>query len=323
MAEVSVVETPKLDILDLGTPALSSTNDMLVVETKPDVVVPKAEPDLFPEPEVEVLETDEGKTEVESATAPESKSASDEPKKAKGVQKRLDELVKQREEANERAKAADERLEQALRALEAAGKREEKVVPPDPEPQRPTRSAYPDQDQWEQEMLDYADKKAAWTAKREVKAARDEQERQTETKEIEESQRLTREAYAGRLVKIKEKYADFSEVAETETKISMPMAHVIIHSENGPELQYYLAKNPAEIERITKLTPPLQLMELGKIEAKLIVPEAPAPKPISVAPKPIKPITAGSESMPKSPENESMDEYAARRKSEMRAQVRH
>jgi hypothetical protein len=55
-----------------------------------------------------------------------------------------------------------------------------------------------------------------------------------------------------------------------------PMAHAILHSEQGPDIAYHLGKNPAEAERISKLAPALQLVELGKIASKL---EAPAEAP--------------------------------------------
>ena len=311
------------DILDLNTPALSSTNDLPIVETKPDV---SAEPEANKEPETAAPELEKGETTAESATAPESTSADGTlvKKPAQGVQKRLEELVKQREEANERTREANERLDKALKALESAtgiGK-EPKVEPEqDPEPKRPAKADFPQIEAWEQAVLDYADAKAGWTARKELGVLREKQVQEIALKEIEEGQRLAREAYTVRAEKVKAKYADFHEVAENaEIQVSMPMAHAIIHSENGPELQYYLGKNPAEVARIMQLSPPLQLLELGRIEGRLAN-DVQAKFTQSAAPKPIKPIAPGATQIQKSPEEESMDEYAARRKRELA--VRH
>src|SRR5512146_1961731 len=107
-----------LDILPTSAPALSSTDDMPRVETKPDASN-EGNPPALDAPAAEAV-PDEGETSGESATpAGEETPASDAPKKpAKGVQKRLDELTRQREEAERRAKAAEENLARALKAME-------------------------------------------------------------------------------------------------------------------------------------------------------------------------------------------------------------
>ena len=306
------IEQPTtLDILDTsGTPALSSTTDMPVVETKPDA-----------QNEVVEAATEEVKTEAESATVPEEPPASDEPKKAKGVQKRLDELTRQREDERRRAEAAEARLDRALAALER--KPEVSIEESDPEPVRPTRGQ--DTEAYEQAIMDYAEQKATWIARQEVRAAQAELAQQEQVKAAEHAQQEARESYQSRVNAFKEKHADFEQVAESpDVQVSMPMAAAILHSENGPNLQYYLGQNPNEAERIRQLSPPLQLLELGKIEAKLTAP--PPPKPaVSAASAPIKPLSGAAPSSQKSPEDMSMDEYAAYRKSQLRPgqSVRH
>ena len=305
MTDALKVETPKqIDLLEQQNPALSSTNDMPVIETKPDVVVPK-----------EVAAPEEAKPE-ESADSeqPEISTASDEPKKAKGVQKRIDELVTQREDNKRRAEAAEARLDRALQALERstgapAKETKEVIEKTDPEPKKPLKTEFNDPEAYDTAIENYVSERASWIARREVNATLAEERRKRIEENQAEQQRKTQEVYRDRVSKAKEKYADFSEVAESpDVQVSMPMAHAILTYEQGPELQYYLGKNRTETARIAALPPELQLMELGMIAASLKQP-APTVKPVSSAPAPGKPIKSASEPE-KDIENMSMEEYA-------------
>ena len=312
---MDIVKEAVIDLLsDQQGPALSSTSDLPVVETKPDASnegVPPAAPS-----KTEVVK-EEAKLPSESATeATDEGSGEPAKKESRGVQKALDRLTAEREAEKRRADEQTEariRLEERLKLLEEAKPKPQ--TSDEDAPVKPSRDDFPDPDAWEEALLGYADKKAAYTARQEFKTLQAEEARKAEATAIEESQRVAREAYNGRLTKVQEKYPDFKEVAETpNVQISIPMAHVIINSESGPELQYYLGKNPEEAARIMTLAPPMQIYELGKIEAKLNAPPS-APKPaVSAAPRPIKPISAGTESSNKNPEEMSMEEYASYRK---------
>lgn len=59
---------------------------------------------------------------------------------------------------------------------------------------------------------------------------------------------------------------------------------VILASENGPKLADHLGSNPAELRRLSGLTPALQAYELAKLEAKLTTRQA---KTTTTAPEPI------------------------------------
>jgi hypothetical protein len=324
MPELKIEKPMTLDILDLKSPALSSTSDMPVIETKPDA---------SPAPAATEPKKAEVKTPSESATEPAEPAASDEPapKPAKGVQKRLDELVRQRVEAEARAKAAEENLRLALEASRPAPA-EPKAQPQEeePEPKRPAKSDFTDPEAWDAAVLAYADEKAAYVARREVKAARAEDEQKRLDTAQAEAGRALREVHAARVEKAKTKYADFSEVAESpDVHISIPMAHAILNHEQGPDIQYFLGKNAAEAQRIAKLAPHMQLVELGMIAASLRAPAAPAaepvaetPKPITKAPPPISPVSSGKADVTKTPEDETMEEYAARRKKELNSERR-
>lgn len=315
-----------IDLLDsAGTPALSSTSDMPVIETRPDATNEGAPPAAAEPAKEETPEAELAETNSESATEPETEpSASDEPKKAKGVQKRLDELTKQREEAERRAQAEREEKLRLLALLEErTGKTgaQEVTQEAEAEPARPNKADFPDPDAWEQAMLDYADQKAAWTARREIEAAQAEAKKQAEIEAIEEGQRRAREQYNERVKQIREKFSDYDQVAESpDVQVPIPVAYALLNDPDGPAIQYYLGGHPDEAKALFDMSPPQQLVALGKIVAKMQAPApAPEPKPkptVSAAPAPIKPLKTGGDSVSKSLDEMSMEEYAAHRRAQ-------
>lgn len=314
MPEVQVEKTVTLDLLSQQGPALSSTDDMPVVETKPDA----ANEGSPPAPE---SEEEEGKTEAKSDAPqkPEDSSASAKAKPAKGVQKRIDELTRQREEAQRRAEAAEAREKLALEALK--GRPEQKPEPKaedESEPKKPAKSEFTDPDAYEAAVDEYIARKAEWTARREVDKRIAEQNQKAMDEAIKRQEEAVRQAHQARRTKALEKYPDFAEVAETEeVSVPMPVAIAIQHAEEGPDLQYYFGKHPEEAKRMFDLNPAAQLVELGKIAAKLVAPA----KSVSNAPPPIKPLKPDVSSARSSDEEPSMEEYAARRKPELQKQM--
>lgn len=317
MSDVAVV---KLDILDIGEPALSSTSDIPIIETKPD-----SQPETKPAPkeeakakDLEDAAVDETKKAEESATpeTPEDSSASDEPKKAKGVQKRIDELTSNWREAERREEAARQENLRLLALVERGGKVEDKpAAKEDQEPQKPTRESFGTTDEYVAALADYADAKASWSSEKAVKEVLAAEALKTEQRQIEAGQKAAQEAYAKRVEAATKEYPDYKEVAESpDVAVSIPMAHAILQSEQGPKIAYYLGKHPEEAARISQLPPPVQLMEMGSIVASFSAPAAsPAPQPkpvVSAAPKPLKPLESKSEPVAKNPQDMNMDEYA-------------
>lgn len=304
----------QIDLLDNSatTPALSATSDVPVVETKPDAQnegAPPAAP-AAAEPEVE----GEAKTISESATEPEEPSANDEPKKAKGVQKRLDELT---------ARIAEERAEK-LRLMALLEQRTQpQPEAPAPEareeaaPERPQRDQFDDPAAYDEAMLTYAEELSDWSTRKAVREVREQEQRSAQERALEEQSLQAQQAYQARTEQFKAQHSDWDSVAtRADVQVSIQMAAAIVDSEAGPAMQYYLGQHPEEAARIMALPHTRQLVEMGKLEAKLTAPP-PQPKPISSAPKPIAPITPSSETVAVDPENESMDSYAARRRKEM------
>jgi len=81
------MEVVKQDVLDLNIPALSSTSDMPVVETKPDASPIKEEAKPEPTAPVEAAPAAEKPEESATPEQPDDPSAEPEPKKAKGFRK--------------------------------------------------------------------------------------------------------------------------------------------------------------------------------------------------------------------------------------------
>jgi len=334
MPEIVLDQEPKLDIL-MGkrAPALNATTDMPVIETSPEPSVP-AEDAQAPEAETEAIQAvppDEGEAELteESATSDTDEQAghSEEKKVPRGVGKRLAELTK-------RAEAAEIALEQErqkrLETYEQLTRNQTSAelqarIETEKEPERPNRADYQDDAEWDDAMLAYSDQRAEFIARREIRQTVEREREQAHRAAIAQAQEETRQRHQARIDKALEKYPDFHEVAETPTvHISIPMAHAILHSEMGPDLQYFLGKNPAEAKRIMQLPPPSQLVELGKIEARLSVSAEPVKPaaPVSRAQPPIKPLRPTETAPANRPLDElSMDEYVRRRK-EQQARAR-
>jgi hypothetical protein len=346
MSDALVVEQPAvLDLLDQQSPPLSSTNDMPVVETKPDSVA--AEPaKVEAEPEAQAEQPGESAT---PATEEESGQQAGE-EKPRGVGKALAELrqqLREEREGRERERQASEQLAKALAALErASGNPEEPPAPApqrdDSEPVRPSRHDFSDPDAYDAAMDFHTEAKAAWTARREIEKARFEAMREAQARVIEEQQRTIDEAYALRVSKAVERYPDFDEVARRpDVTVSRPMAEEIKQNEHGVDIQHYLGSHPEEAARISNMTLTLfnpntrqmeivpnileQVYALRKIGDKLAnqTPPAATKPPVSAAPRPIKPIAAGSDTVSKSLEDMSMEEYAAKRKADWGRGARH
>ena len=116
-------------------------------------------------------------------------------------------------------------------------------------------------------------------------------------KETKKQQEAVRNSYDDREEAVRAKYSDYEDVALLDTDkggpaISNQMAEVIMESEIGPEIAYYLGKNVEESKRIWAMKPLAQAAALGKIEATLAA--KPAVKHTSSAPEPIKPVGSRS-----------------------------
>ena len=122
-------------------------------------------------------------------------------------------------------------------------------------------------------------------------------------------------AHESRVDEARGRYADFDAVALNDSiAISESMARAIVESEQGPDLAYYLGKNPGEAERIAGLNPISAVREIGRIEARLLA--RPAGK-VTAAPHPPRTVHGGS-SPTGDPDRLSIEDWIRRRNLEIR-----
>lgn len=313
-------------------PALSATSDAPKVETAAvvePVVADNAEPvkavpenDAAVSAEPEAVEADD----VDATESPE-----------KPVKKELEpwakrEITKARNQKREadaartasenRAAAAEANLKKALEAVEKLTGDSATVARKnaDAEDPRPQRETFDNPDAYDSALVEWAGRRAALAATASVEAKLEaDKAKQTKAEQDAAAESTFREltaTYQKRVEEFSKDHPDYDDVAgNEEIPISNAMSAVILNDEDGPAIAYYLGQNPDEAERISKLSPARVGSELGRIAAKLNA------KPIvSTKPKPITPLRASGTtpaSARKTPNEMSMEEYAAYRKSGM------
>jgi hypothetical protein len=119
---------------------------------------------------------------------------------------------------------------------------------------------------------------------------------------------------------VRKQNPDYDEVIADANDI--PVKHQIIvdaimMSKEGPELRYYLAKNPEIMEDLNAMHPVEAALELGSIRSQLTHKE-PAPRVVNRAPAPIRSVLSNGVTVTTSPEKMSMDEFVKSRNQQRR-----
>lgn len=209
------------------------------------------------------------------------------------VQERIDELTAGRREA-ERQVAEERRAREALEAriaeLEGKGK------PADPKATKergPDEAPNPDDYEFGEADSKFIADHAAFYA---LKAVAERQNEQAVLTQLENIETGWKEAVGAS--EIVEQYPDFEDVvtkgADTNAWACTPVMALLVKSSTvGPDVAYYLAKNPDESRRIAGLADNEQVLEIGRLEGRYLArresaatAEAPAPKKVTEAPTP-------------------------------------
>lgn len=183
-----------------------------------------------------------------------------------GVQKRINELTWKHREQERRAAAAEAEL--------AKYREKEKSAPAAVETEKRKTLADFNYDDvaYEDYLAERVTKRASETAAKEATKAVEERE-QKKAQETTAAERS--KAWKARVDTFAKDHPDFVEkVYAEDVDFSDAVAEAIADSELGPQLAYYLAQNPEELSRISRLSPIAVGRELGKLEVKLAVPEA-------------------------------------------------
>lgn len=249
------------------------------------------QPELKPPPTGD-QQVESGEPVPESEQQPEKKPEDQPP--PKNLSKKFDKLYREKKE-----------LEERLAALEA---RQNGQPAPEKPPEIPTEVAakFDTFDSWSEKRLaegklanidDFLEARDAW------KEARDQQKAEKEA--IAQAEQEIETTYQETVDAFKAQHEDWDEVVgESEISIPTVVGNAIKQLENGPDVVYYLAKNPKEAQQIADLPPVRAVAEIGRIAARLekAAPEGQEtnatqnrgpdrPPIVSKAPAPIKPLS--------------------------------
>lgn len=232
---------------------------------------------------------------------PPSGNEPSEPKK-KTAEDRIRELVAERNLEREKSIASADFAE-FWREKALSGKK----VEPEADKPAPKLSDFKgDTEKWSAAYHEYME---GAIEKRVAKGVETHLSKSAEIKQKNEAQ----SAWHTRLAEFAEKNEGALEAIQDRTFTQTPvMSEVIMASEKGPEIAFYLSENRTENERIKQLPPAMQAAEIARLESKVAAAAKPPPKTPSNAPEPVKPIKAGG-SASVNLETCSMDDYYAAR----------
>lgn len=246
---------------------------------------PDAEPtEIEAVAETEVVEESESSTEEVQA---------EETPKAKGVQKRLDELTRNWREEQRRAQKLEQMLEQVISRPQE--QKPEPVAPAQPQGE-PKLEQFQTYEEYVSALADYkADQKLRQF------------EEQIRQREQQTQQQAKLQEFQGRLQAAKTEMPDFDEVAlNPSLPVSDTMAELIREMDDGPRVLYALGKSPDVAARIASLPPTLAAVELGRFAVKASLPQ---PKTVTNAPPPVNPLSGGMGSKTADPDKMTADEW--------------
>lgn len=241
-----------------------------------------------------------------------------EPVEPPKVVEELRHVRKRAQEAERKAAYLEGQLEEARKAtttpapLVVQSQKQEEI-------KVPNLNDYPDYDKYNEAVIEY--KIDVREKNREV-AEQQKKEQEKQEQERKKQSEVDHNFYT-KVNKVLEKYPDYHEAIQAVPfDLHVSVLSAIKESEVGPEVAYYLAKNPSDAERISNLSkanPLAAVKEIGKIEAKLTLVQSPViktTKQVTQAPEPIKPLGGTANPTTKSLDELSIDEYMKKRNEE-------
>lgn len=124
-----------------------------------------------------------------------------------------------------------------------------------------------------------------------------------------QAKREAMEAFNDRLDDVREAIPDADKVlkAAADREVKPHVSELVVDSEKGALLAYYLAKNPAELAKLNGMSAIQAAKAVGVLETRLTLAK---PNRTTSAPAPAKPVT-GAAAPSFDPSKASMDDYAA------------
>ena len=254
-------------------------------------------------PAVEQVETVEPKvTELPEEVEQEKKDA--EAPIPKGVQKRIDRAIRRQYEAEAEAKYL---REQIARAQAQPVQQQAQATITEDAPRLENFQTYED----------FLRAQARFEAKQEINQTLAAQAQREAMERAQAAQRQTAESWQQKVTKATAELPDFADVVGSSSA-PMPehVKQMVLNSDQGPKLAYYLATHPDEAEQIATQHPLAAIRALVRIEDKLDA--AKAVKKTTDAPEPISTVGAKAKST-KSPSEMTDKEFAEWRKKQIAA----
>jgi hypothetical protein len=182
----------------------------------------------------------------------------------KWFQSRFDKITREKKEAEERARELEEKLKQI----------------PINRPAPPRQSEFETDEEYSKAFVEWKDRDDDWKESQKTeRAKRDEFEKKLNS-DIQQ--------FVVNSQKIKTKYPDFQERIDG-TVYSDYLKPIIIGSELGPEIGYYLTYHPEELNKLNTMDSIQAARAIGKLEERFTNVQ----KKTTNAPPPIKPVKGG------------------------------
>lgn len=225
----------------------------------------------------------------------------------------VDRLIRDR---LERQRAKHERETEELRQLALRNTQPPKEAQPSaPVDTAPKREDFTDFEEFVRADARYAAIEAMKAERAATEKIEREQAKQRERQTVEQ-------AHATREQAATAKYSDYYDVTRNPSlPITEAMVDVLALSDDGPDIAYYLGKNPAEAKRIASLHPTLVAKELGALSVKIA--QAPPTVTLSSAPAPIVPVTGTAPVVtPEPSDKDDMATWVKKREAQLRKRAR-
>lgn len=234
--------------------------------------------------------------EASASASGEDTSEDEKPKPKKyggGFQKRISELTAKLRESQ----GQNERLMELIERSKT-----------DPQDEQPQRDKFEDYES-------YLEARARWAARQEARTVEKRLAEDFDKRTARQAQAQVESEWQSRQEEARRRYEDFDEVAfANDLPITDGMAEAIKLAENGPEIAYYLGKNPGEAERISELTGAKAIIEIGRIEERLL-----ARAKRSGAPPPVSPVKSKASGNPDPlSDKASIDKWMAERRKHLK-----
>jgi hypothetical protein len=227
------------------------------------------------------------------AAAEENEPDGKAPKPDEGEQEpaETDEDEQDEDDGKPRKRSRTKRLQARMQALTAENERLSAALT-----RREAAAQAPKEADFNGDYAAYDRAQRAFEVKQAIREA--DAERDTETRARVQAEIAQERAaiYRERVQEVIEVIPDFEKViSAANVPIRDEVADLIQESEKGPQLAYHLAKNPAQLRELNRMSPLSAAREIGRLEARLSLP---TPKTTTKAPAPVTSVKGGAKPAP-------------------------